>query len=79
MTEREQRIFGIVRQLSEAQPEAVPLEQALFATGILDSFALPDLVAELEKEFAVQIPDSDLLPANFRSIRAIDSYLAAKT
>ena len=78
MTEREQKILEIIRRLSEAQPEAVPAEQALFATGILDSFALPDLVAELEKEFAVQIPDSDLLPSNFSSIRAIDHYLAAK-
>lgn len=78
MTEREHKICGIVQQLSQVPYVRVSFEQSLFATGVLNSFGLPGLVAELEKEFQLQIPDSDLLPANFDSIRAIDSYLTGK-
>ena len=51
----------------------------LFDSGFLDSFALVDLVAALESEFAVRIPDSDLTPRKFESIARIVSYLAARS
>ena len=79
MTERETRIHTIVTRLSPtpgANPE--PADR-LFDAGILDSFGLPDLVGALEQEFSVSIPDSDLLPANFASIQAIDTYLARRS
>ncbi len=76
MTERQTRIHSIVTQLSQVEGADPAPQQQLFDAGILDSFGLPDLVGALEKEFSVRIPDSDLLPANFASIQAIDSYLA---
>jgi len=57
---------------AEANPD---MDEALFESGILDSFALADLVAALEKEFGVQVSDADLRPKNFSSIRQIESYL----
>jgi acyl carrier protein len=47
----------------------------LFDSGYLDSFALADLVAALEKEFGVKIPDSDLNPRKFETVERIESYL----
>ena len=41
-----------------------------------DSFALPDLVSAIEKEFGVKVPDSDLNPRKFDSIARMDAYLA---
>jgi acyl carrier protein len=47
----------------------------LFESGFLDSFALPDLVSALEAQFSIRIPDEDLKPANFASVRKIEAYL----
>jgi acyl carrier protein len=49
----------------------------LFDSGIIDSFALADLVSALEKEFSVSVPDSDLNPRKFDTIERIESYLAS--
>jgi acyl carrier protein len=53
-------------------------EESLFESGILDSFALPDLVSALEKEFGVKIPDSDLNPRKFESVVRITEYVESR-
>jgi len=50
-------------------------DESLFDSGLLDSFALPDMVADLEKTFSIQVPDSDLNPRKFDTIEAIEEYL----
>ncbi|MGH9592069.1 MAG: acyl carrier protein [Bryobacteraceae bacterium] len=51
-------------------------EESMFESGLLDSFALPDLVSAVEKEFSIKVPDSDLNPRKFDSIARIEAYLA---
>jgi acyl carrier protein len=53
-------------------------EESLFDSGFLDSFALPDLVSDLEREFGIKIPDSDLNPRKFESIARIQSYIESR-
>jgi acyl carrier protein len=53
-------------------------EESLFEGGYLDSFALPEVITALEKEFSVKIPDSDLNPRKFETIVKIDRYIAAR-
>jgi acyl carrier protein len=53
-------------------------DESLFESGLLDSFALPDLVSAIEQEFSVKVPDSDLNPRKFDSIARMDEYLAAR-
>jgi acyl carrier protein len=53
-------------------------DESLFESGLLDSFALADLVSALENEFGVKIPDSDLIPRKFDSLERIESYLDAR-
>jgi acyl carrier protein len=48
----------------------------LFKTGALDSFALVDFVTVLEEQCGVKVPDSDVTPANFQTLEAIESYVA---
>ena len=60
---------------NDAAPDA---EESLFDSGYLDSFALPDLVAELEKQFGIAIPDSDLTPRKFESVSRIEAYIGSK-
>jgi acyl carrier protein len=37
------------------------------------------MVSALEKEFQVQVPDSDLTPRKFESVERIENYLESRT
>jgi acyl carrier protein len=77
MDARQQVLAGLIRSASnkDATPE---LDESLFDSGWLDSFALPDLVSAIEKEFHIAIPDSDLNPRKFESIAQIERYLDSR-
>jgi acyl carrier protein len=69
------RLLKVLNQVT-TQPLNIGDEDSLFESGLLDSFALPDLVSGLEQEFSFKVPDSDLNPRKFDSIARIESYLA---
>ena len=48
----------------------------LFASGTLDSFALIDFVTVIEEHCGIRVPDAEVIPANFRTIEAIDLYVS---
>jgi acyl carrier protein len=75
--DNKERILAIVRKVSNntALPDS---DASLFDSGFLDSFGLPDLVGELEREFGIKIPDSDLHPRKFESITRIQSYIESR-
>ena len=50
----------------------------LFAGGVLDSMMAVELVAFLEKAFAITIDDDDLELANFRSVEGMCCLVARK-
>ncbi|HYL36378.1 MAG TPA: acyl carrier protein [Bryobacteraceae bacterium] len=72
-----ERIVAILKSVSKktSVPDA---DESLFDSGFLDSFALPDMVGELEREFKIQIPDSDLSPRKFESIARIETYIESR-
>lgn len=72
-----ERILAIVRKVSDKTIAPDP-DQSLFDSGFLDSFALPDMVGELEREFGIKIPDSDLHPRKFESIARIQTYIESR-
>ena len=69
--------MAIVRKVAKNSALPDP-DESLFDSGILDSFALPELVSELESEFGIKIPDSDLNPRKFESIARIQSYIESR-
>jgi len=75
--ESEGRILKVLHKVSgkELSPG---VDDSLFVSGLLDSFALTDFVTGLEEEFGVTIPDSDLSARKFDTISKVDAYLAAK-
>jgi acyl carrier protein len=75
--DNKERILAIVRKVSKNNTLPDP-EESLFDSGFLDSFALPDLVSELEREFGIKIPDSDLNPRKFESMTRIQTYLESR-
>ncbi len=72
-----ERILAIVRKVANQTALPDP-DESLFDSGFLDSFALPDLVSELEREYGIKIPDSDLNPRKFESINRIQSYIESR-
>jgi acyl carrier protein len=71
------RILELVRRVSKKDVSPAT-DESLFDSGILDSFALTDLVSALEKEFGITIPDSDLNPRKFESLDRIAAYLESR-
>jgi acyl carrier protein len=71
---RRQRLLNVLGKVTTAQLPADDSE-SLFESGLLDSFALPDLVAAIEEEFSIKVPDRDLNPRKFDSVARIESYL----
>jgi acyl carrier protein len=71
---RRERLLRVLKTVT-TQPLPVDDQESLFESGLLDSFALPDLVSALEQEFSIKVPDQDLNPRKFDSIARIDTYL----
>lgn len=75
--DRQATIVKLIERISKKRLSVEPGD-SLFDSGLLDSFALPDLVAAIEKEFSIHIPDSDLNPRKFDSIERIEAYLDSR-
>jgi acyl carrier protein len=71
---RRERLLGVLKKVT-TQPIPDDDEESLFESGLLDSFALPDLVSAIEQEFSLQVPDRDLNPRKFDSVARIEAYL----
>jgi acyl carrier protein len=78
MDERQRVLAGLIRTASNNKDAIPQVDESLFDSGLLDSFALPDLVSAIEKEFHIAIPDSDLSPKKFESIAQIERYLDSR-
>ena len=76
MSDQDQ-IHAILRQVAGKPIDPSP-DESLFESGLLDSFTLTDLVGGLEREFKIQIPDSDLTPRKFDTVARIEAYVASK-
>lgn len=74
MDDRRAQIVEILQRVTR-QDVTPAADESLFDSGLLDSFALTDVVAALEQEFNLKIPDSDLNPRKFDTIARIESYL----
>ena len=75
---KQARIVKIVEKLS-GKPLTIDAEDSLFEAGVLDSFALTDMVGALEKEFSIRIPDADLTPRKFDSVARIEAYIETRS
>ncbi len=72
------KIVAILRKVAGKPIDPSP-EESLFASGLLDSFTLADVLTALESEFSIRIPDSDATPRKFDSIARIQAYLQSRS
>ena len=72
----DKKILEALARVAKAPIPTDP-EASLFDTGVMDSFDLVDFVADLEKEFNVKVPDSDLHPSKFESLAKVAAYLSS--
>lgn len=62
----------LMRILSELSSDIdFETEDALIDDGLLDSFDIVTLVAEIDDAFGIEIPAEALIPENFNSAKAI--------
>jgi acyl carrier protein len=53
-------------------------EQDLLS-GVLDSLALLQFVEHIESEFGVEVGDADMVPDNFRTLNAVETYITSRS
>lgn len=69
----------IVDELRPDVPDAELTDDTpLITSGLIDSLSLYELVTLLEAEYAIEVADDEVLPANFGSIGAIARFVATK-
>ena len=62
--------------LGELRPDVdFENETALITDGVLDSFDIVALVAELNEAFDIEIKPNNLVPDNFNSVKALMSLI----
>jgi acyl carrier protein len=71
---RRERLLRVLKTITST-PLPDDDQESLFESGLLDSFALPDLVSAIEQEFSIKVPDRDLNPRKFDSIARMEAYL----
>jgi acyl carrier protein len=75
-------VKGLVRRyIGETvtqEAEDLADNSSLMGQGIIDSAGILELVAFVEDAFGIRVGDSELVPENFDSLNAIQSYLERK-
>ncbi len=54
-------------------------DDSFLKTGLIDSTGMLELVAFIEEAFAIEVQDSELLPANLDSVRNLARFVERKT
>jgi acyl carrier protein len=73
------RSFIVEQYLPDVDPSVITAERDLLGDGIIDSLGLLKLISWVEDMFDVTVSDDDLDPDNFRSIAAIERYVAGSS
>jgi acyl carrier protein len=70
-TETAIRTFLIADVLYDKNLKDLGVEDKLLETGLMDSLSILKMVTFCEEQFGIKIPDDEVLPDNFESVRVI--------
>ena len=68
----------LLAHFAPAEGESLSDDESLLEAGIIDSVAMIDLIAHLERTYDIVIDEDDMIPENFDSITAIAAYIEGK-
>ena len=68
-------VRNFIREKKGPMADQVQADTALLQDGYVDSFGLIALIAELEKQLQVTIPDGALIPEDFETPQVLFSRL----
>jgi acyl carrier protein len=68
----------LTQDLSIAAAVDVAADVPLLQKGVIDSIELMQLIAALEAKLGIAIDETEILPANFRTLSAIAAFVARK-
>ena len=72
----EYNLNNLLDVLNKIRPEINYLEsQDFIKEGLLDSFDIVTLVAELEEQFGIFIDGEDVTPENFKNLETLESLI----
>ncbi|MGD2131280.1 MAG: phosphopantetheine-binding protein [Maricaulaceae bacterium] len=66
----------LVGYFKEKHAAEIGEDESLFERGVLDSMDLIELIAFIETNAGVQVPDDEVAPDNFETIAQIDALVA---
>jgi acyl carrier protein len=72
------RRFIVHELLFQKDESVLKADDSLLERRIIDSAGMMDLVAFLEKEYAITVGRTEIIPENFESITAIGRLVDAK-
>lgn len=68
----------VEEKIEEITFRKVTPDDLLWSENILDSINIIELVVEIENEFSIQIPTSDIVLENFEKLDSIVKYIETK-
>lgn len=75
MALRDQLTTFITDKLLQNRSAVLRVDESLLDRGVIDSVGLISLVAFLEQEAGVRIPDDEIVPENFETIEAMETFV----
>ena len=69
----------MVEQKYIKDTEEITATDSLLEHGIIDSVGIQQLVVFLEENYGITVEEDDLMPENFDTLEAIDSYVKSKS
>jgi len=77
MTFDDSKLRKAVERVAQA-PVPADVHASLFEAGVVDSFGLVELVAELEAAFGISVADEEMLPSRFETLARIAELVRSK-
>jgi acyl carrier protein len=65
----------IKKELAVGSKRNIQMDDDLLSAGIIDSLGVLQLVAFIEDQFDIQMPDEDVVLENFQSVNSLANYL----
>lgn len=75
MSRKEVLMNYVKEDIARGSNPSLKEDDDLFNAGILDSLGILRMVAFIEEQFGIRVPDEDVVYENFNSIETLSDYL----